>query len=598
MLKRFLVSLALAALASQSDAQSVQASVDRGQVALDSQLLLTVVIEGTQDARPVLPDLPDFRVVPRGGSSREMSIVNGAMTQRISYRFILIPSRVGRFTVGPVSAEIGGRQYQSEPFRVRVLAAGEQPADQAEAFLTVAVSDEQPFVGEQIIYTWRFYRRIRVADARITALDFGDLTSEELGEVREYDTNYQGVPYRVSELRRALFAQRPGEVTIAPSELTCEIAMASNRRSSIFDLGRLTTEPRILRSRQVKLNVRPLPSVPPGFSGLVGDFSIRSSLSKNELRVGESATFEVRVQGSGNIQLMSEPELPNLSAFKIYEDKPSTHINRTGEGLQGTRTFRKALVPLGVGLVDLPPINLVFFDPTREAFRTRSTEGIPIQILPGAEDEDLMLTESLNPGAGKVAVRVLADDILPIRTDLRSVRRAAPSILELATWTSAATGPPVLVGLVWLFGRRRRRFASEQGLRARQGAFRQALASLEQVTNARDVPISTLAANASSVLRGYVGQKLGANGEAMTPAEAEASLVRARVQPDVAKEARETLERLEALAFGGDSRRFTGQQLAQSTGSVIKELEEQLAAGFRVDGRRGRWFGGLRSTRR
>ena len=597
MLKRFLVCLALSALAAQVEAQGVNASVDRSQVALDGQLLLTVVVEGSQEARPVLPDLPDFRVVSRGGMTRATSIVNGIRTEQSSHRFILIPSRVGQFTVGPVTADIGGVTYASSPFRVRVLATGEEPAEQAEAFLTVAVSDSSPFVGEQVVYTWRFYRRIRVADARITALDFGDFTSEELGEVQEYDTTYQGLPYRVSELKRALFAQRPGEVSIPASELTCEIPVRRNRRSSFFDFGRLATEPRVLRSKSVTLNIRPLPTAPNDFSGLVGDFSIRSSLSKNELKVGESATLEVRVQGTGNIQLMREPALDGLAAFKVYEDKPSTHINRTGDGLRGTRTFRKALVPLEAGILDLPPLDLVFFDPNREVFRTRSTERIPVQVMPGTEDEDLMLTESLNPGAGKVAVRVLADDILPIRTDLRSVRTARPSMVELSGWGGAAVAPPILMGLAWLFGRRRRQFASDKGLRARQGAFRHALGSLQEIAASSGAPISELASKTSSILRGYIGQKLGLNGEALTPSEAEDSLTQASVRPEAALSARETLERLEALVFGGDSRRFSGKQLAQSAEGIIKELESQLGTGFGVDGRRGFWFRTRRSNK-
>ena len=39
-------------------------------------------------------------------------------------------------------------------------------------FVTVQVSTDKPYVGEQVIYTWRLYRRVNISDARLEPQTF------------------------------------------------------------------------------------------------------------------------------------------------------------------------------------------------------------------------------------------------------------------------------------------------------------------------------------------------------------------------------------------------------------------------------------------
>ena len=65
--------------------QGISATVDRAEATLEDRIVLTITIEGSQRARPELPELPDFDVLP-GGQSTQMSIVNGRASS------LLIPS--------------------------------------------------------------------------------------------------------------------------------------------------------------------------------------------------------------------------------------------------------------------------------------------------------------------------------------------------------------------------------------------------------------------------------------------------------------------------------------------------------------------------
>jgi len=124
------------------------------------------------------------------------------------------------------------------------------------------------------------------------------------------------------------------------------------------------------------------------------------------------------------------------------------------------------------------------------------------------------------------------------------------------------------------------------------------MSTLRTLADRSDADMEELAGQTALCLRKYVGDRLGMAGEAMTPLEIEGRLLDAKVDPTTAREVRDTLERLEALVFGGDFRRFTSKQLAQSAEQVLQELEAELAGGFRLDGRPSGWFSGRRKAGR
>ena len=542
----------------------IQATVDRNQVTLGNQIYLTIRIDGSPDQPPRLPEMPDFRVVSRG-QQRDFQFSNGRSSASTSYNYLLIPVRAGTFEIGPAVALVDGAEVSSLPFTVEVIAAEEAAAEQDRAlFVTASVSTGQPWQGQQVIYTWRFYSRVRVGQGSIESMDFGsDVVAEDLGEVREFTTAIEGVQYRVNEVRKALFPQRAGEIVLPPTQLSVEVLVEEprrqSRRRSVFDdfdslLGRGGRwETRYLVTEPVTLDVRPLPPPPAGWNGLVGAFDISASLSRRELQVGQSATLEVRVAGAGNVQLLSEPPFPELPAFKIYPDQPTSDIDSSGRHLTGRRVFRRALVPLVVGALDIPPLDLVYFDPDLGEYVERSTQRIDLEVTPADGEEELMLTESLAPTTGKVAVRILADDILPIRRTAAGIVSAAPQGWRAWLWLAGGVLPPILYFVLLTQYRRERRYAADRTLRRRQRALRQALAAANRLTRpsgTEGTAGTAGTAEASRVLRAYVGDKLGIEGSALTPGEAETALVGAGVEPDVAARCRAELERFEAAQYG------------------------------------------------
>jgi len=554
--------------------ERLSASVDRTEATLEDQIRLTLTVVDAQGAKPRLPSLPEFEVQGTG-QMNQINMVNGRTTTKSQFNYLLAPKRTGTFTIPPATVEIEGRTFQSEPITVRIVEAPKRPQQQRRAaFVTAEVSTREPYVGQQVIYTWRFLRRVPIADPRLSLPELEGFVVEDLGEVNEYQATLDGLQYQVSEFRKALFPQEEGPLTVPATSLQVRVAVENPRRRGrgVFEdfFGRTTTEPRVLRTPPLELTVRPLPAPPPGFSGLVGNFQLESRISKQELHVGESATLTYTISGQGNVQMISEPKLPEIPAFKIYDDKPTSDIKRLNTGLSGAKSFRKALVPVVPGEIKVPSVSLTYFDVESGSYRSTRSPELALHVLPGKGEEELRLTESMAPTTGKVAVRILADDILPVHKDLEVVDRPLGG---RTVFFGGLLAPPLFFAGLLLVHRRRERHSANAGLRRRRGALKRARKALSELKDSAD-PAAT-ARSVSLILRSYIGDKLDLEGGALTPVEAAHHLRRVATEPKLVTEVEKLLTLLDGLQYGA-ARSTSSAEPRGELEDLLPRLEEHL----------------------
>ena len=236
----------------------------------------------------------------------------------------------------------------------------------------------------------------------------------------------------------------------------------------------MRTESVTLSTEPITVTARELPGAPAGFSGLVGEFSVKASVSATTMAAGESLTQKIVVSGGGNINMIGNLPLDELDGFKVYRDQPQVEISRSINGIRGSKTFSRALVPMRAGRAELPETRLVYFDPTRETYVTATAPVVALEVTPNPDAEDLNLTESYSPQSGKVAVTILADDLQPVRGGSELVAGRAPAAL----FPMLLALPPIAFAGLALARRRADRLASDVGLRRRRGALRGALQAI------------------------------------------------------------------------------------------------------------------------
>ena len=313
-----LLALLLALLwlgAEPARALEAQALVDRNTLTLEDVLGLTVVVsdgDGAVDTSTIR----DFAVAERGRTS-SVQIVNTRMTREVRYRFALTPLRTGSLTVPALTVGEGRDAAVTDPIPVRVLPRRAGTAEVVDVAVEAEVSDPTPFVGQEIVYTFRLLAATQLVDARYHAPAFDGFIATPLEDQRRYTTVRNGRQLSVTELTYLLVPQRVGALVIEPARLSCQVpsgAPAPRRRDpfGMFDDSRYGgLREKSLACEPVAVTVSALPPVPAGqrFSGLVGRFQLSAAVTPSAVAAGESATVTLVLEGEGNVGEAAAPEL-------------------------------------------------------------------------------------------------------------------------------------------------------------------------------------------------------------------------------------------------------------------------------------------------
>lgn len=141
------------------------------------------------------------------------------------------------------------------------------------------------------------------------------------------------------------------------------------------------TDPFELVTKAPRLTVRPLPTPSPSnYGNAVGEFSLRSSLSTLNAKVGESVTWTLELTGSGNW-----PEITRLPGRVVSKDFNSVapvvkRSSKPGTLFDGTLSEDVLLVPTKAGEYQLGPVRYVYFDPKRGKYQMITTDAFTLVV--------------------------------------------------------------------------------------------------------------------------------------------------------------------------------------------------------------------------
>ena len=445
----------------------VWAEVDRTELSTDEMLTLTVTLETASILdvpTPSLPDLQGFQVVGSSAST-QIGIVNADIRIQAAYVYRLQPYQAGDLTIGPVSMTLDGQTYSTQPIAVHVSqGTGQAPAAQAapavpsapgqvaapdaglagqDFYATADVDIDTPYVGQQVVYTFRFYQAGALWDQpQYVAPTFTGFWSEGEAEQAEYRIQAAGRVYDVTEIRHILFPSVMGPLTIDAARLTIPGGFFSGDQTLV--------------SQPVELDVEPLPpGAPAGFSGAVGQYSLSSSLDSSQGTVGEPLAWRVQVSGQGNLTAAPDPTWPEMPGWRELPSQATVQTEVRDGQMAGSRSYERVLVPTVAGETAVPALEYVFLDPGTGRYETSRTEAIPVSIAPGAAGV---------PAAGQnLPASAETEAVEQVVSDVRHIKQV-PAVLgmgeqpvtrSLVYW--AAWALPVVGALGYFTWQRRQR---------------------------------------------------------------------------------------------------------------------------------------------
>ncbi len=556
---------------------TITLNLDRSEATLADSMVLSVGVSGAHGdgARPTIQGLDDFIVRPAGTSTR-VEIVNGRYSAGTDFSFLLQPKKAGSFRIGPALLVVGGTTYRSNVATVTIGQPVSSPAgDRGPVFLVASLAPGRVYVEQQAVYTLKLYRSVNIADVSVNVPEQEGVTLAKLGEPREYQGLQQGRSYQIVEVRYLLTPQKAGSYTLKPTRMDLTAFAPQNRpRRGFFDdpffgsgpAGR----PMSLLSEALAFQVLPLPPEgrPADFSGLVGSFTLDSSVEPQALRAGESVTMTATVRGSGNIKRIPELKMPPLDGLKVYADQPVLKDETTPAGGAGSKTMKWAIVPEKEGRYRLPALALSYFDTAAGRYRTLKTAEATLTVAPGDSDRAAPVRPAAAPTQTqpKRVVAELGNDILPIHAAGGSPPSGVSALPGAAVFWMLLIGPP---GAFFLA-------LGAAVVRKRSG-------SLTAARNLRNAAPGFVALcgrsglTAEALLQGlqdYLGQRLCLARGALTPDEAAALLRSKQVDEKTVEELRAAWRRIEDAIYTGHGRETTGE--AEALARLVARIEKAL----------------------
>jgi hypothetical protein len=577
-----LLTIALAANASAAES-TISADIDKTRGSMDDQFVYTLTITGSPKSEPQMPAI-DGLDIQAAGTSTSVQIINGSMSKSQEYRFVISPVRAGNFTIPAITVRFDGGEQSTLPIQLVVNASGGEPShDSAKkneiGWLEREFSTKAPYVGQVVMVTTRFYTRARVMQYGQNPQTPASVKRIPIEGEKTFDRVIDGVRYQVVEVNEALIPLAPGKLEFAPSEFQAKIRLPNTggrgRNGSPLDnffddpfFGGGRAQVKSFKSKAETLNVEALPAAnrPAGFQGWVGEYGLKAQLSSNALKVGDTLTLSVSVEGNGSLEGAADYVLPKLEDAKIYPDKPEKNQSIDREaGIYSRATYKFAIVPTKAGKMNIPAVEIAIFNPVLKQYQILKQDFEPVDVT--GEAAQVAVGEASRSNA-QADVQQLADDLLPWKA-ISKITPYSPQPTDwricLAMVLSSALLTGGAAGWKLRYRQQRRNDPASRRQRALK-EFTQRIASLTE--QSPDGPAHLL----KTAVR-YFQAKFGSETASMTTDEIVANLKQRSIGGAELTEIKGVLSALEAATYGSMGNNFT--QVRKQLLDWIERMDSQ-----------------------
>ena len=401
-----------------SFAASVVATVDANSITINETFNFTIEAEGTNKMPSVNISslLDDFTIISGPAQQTNYSWTNGKSTSTKSLSWTLAPNRSGKLVIPELIISVGGDKYRTNSIRIVVKKSGTVTSSK-ELFVLTELDKDNLYMGEQVTVTYKLSTRVQLGLEKIDYPKSIGFWQEDLSipnPPRFNRTSIKGVEYQVATLYKiALFPTKTGNLEISPMSVTAQVrTKQKNNKRSIWDDPFFSsfnnrTVQKLIRTDAIKVNVKPYPEGQPAdFTGAVGNFNIQTWIDTSEVRVNEAVTLNIKLRGTGNINMFSMPEINFPIDMDVFPPNSSFEKEKLWDQYTGTILWEYILIPRSAGKYQLPRIQLSFLNPKSDSWDKVEAKPILLNVMPG---ENALISN--NKGFTKEEISLLGSDI-------------------------------------------------------------------------------------------------------------------------------------------------------------------------------------------
>lgn len=564
----FLLTAPFILAAEAADQPQITLSADKNKVGVDDTFELQLSVSGAGASslgEPVIEGMEHFDLLGTS-QGQQLSIVNMNITRAQTWRYTLRPKKAGESATLRAKIPVGGTNYLSGTVTVETTkggAPGRQPPGMFnlppgvfhspipspfgtgsprndDFILQARVAPTAAYVGEETIYTLAFYQGADLySNINFTPPTLKNMWTEQPDDGQRHETKparLGGRDYTLTEVRTLLYPMSAGETVIPSAAVSFQPTPFS--------------PPLHIKSNELTLRVKALPEKgkPAGFSGLVGKFSIETSITPKSGAVGQPLTLAVTVSGRGAMHAIPKPPNPVIDAER-YDPEIKDAFRRGARGSEGSRIFNYIIVPKREGTLTIPPFTLTFFNPVTAAYETVQSAPLAVPVAAGIAA----------PAAPAAPPKIKSSE----PTEGIPFYRHELFLPLLATLSLAAIGAA-------LYHRRRLAIRGDReaaiALRAEPVA-RERLAKAEELLRRND--IAPFLGAVEHAVRGYLSDRLNIPPSSVTPDD-----IALRLPPETRERYRECLSVLQ-ICF--DARYSPG--VFENPAALLERARKAVSAG-------------------
>lgn len=387
---------------------TVEASLSHSSFPVDRAARLSITVTGARRTDSIeLPEIDNIKFHNRGQSS-QFNMINGSVSSSLSHNYLVEALQPGDYTLPPITVTAGRKSLTTKPLHFVVTGTGQQgsaaavaPRQRADEPVFLRISETADhYPGEIVPITIKAYfnQEYRAENISLPTLQGDGVVMEQLQDKpHQGQEQMDGKMYSVLTWETSLSGIKVGEHPISFSfEATLLIPQKRRPRSSsgggsifgdsmfndpFFDsfFGGYQRKPVSISSPQTVFTVLPLPDDhrPDNFTGAIGDFDLKVSVSPLEVELGEPMTLTMEISGKGNFDRVEAPDFPEDPRWKTYSpisdaDEPAKDPTK--------KVFEQAVVAKSSDATAIPSLSFSYFDPYKKKYITRTSSPIAISL--------------------------------------------------------------------------------------------------------------------------------------------------------------------------------------------------------------------------
>ena len=553
------------------------------------QLLELRVHNCSRCESPVIPDVAGCEIRYNSGPSRyESHSFSGGQSTSVSYinyGYSLTPTTVGELVIPPFTVVADGKEYRTEPLRLKVrdLPEGgatrdaENPGDLVTAEITCR--QDRLYAGQHAdldVTLWIKPAKIGTRDVQISDMINITTITPDPRKYEGCETNR--VPRRLPDGSVQMYytltfpiakvVDQPGPVDFG--DVRFRIGYPVIGRDMFGDPTVARRTELLVRPTVTIPDVLPLPTEnrPDNFSGAVGRYRINVIALPTNVRIGDPIELTITITGDP-VEPLRQPDLSLVPG--LADDFRIADSDLAGIVSGDDKRFKQTIRAKRTDVKEIPPLEFCYFDPIKERYEIARTEPVPLLVRAverlDASDLGGISAETPETPATQLEVR---DGLRGLKTDESELLAQAPTITQSQVWTVTLAGPLIFCaawGAMTLVSAKR----NERTQRKRR-----ALRSAEQrIRDARGDQLSAAEFHGQieSALAGYLADRLDQPPARFLGADASTQLRARGINEELVERYAELLRRCQEAAYAGGG--AGDPSLADTAQRCIQDLERE-----------------------